>query len=387
VSLGVRVAVLAGRGLSTVGRGTVDILVRAPSLGAPFVGIVVVPLIVRLGLVGLSTGVVEAGLLMEVLIATIGVPLVAGVTRVHGALALRCLLEVGRVTGLGAGRSGSTVLVVVAVAIAVTILSPLVVISADLAGVVLVIVRTSLDGVVRLAPPGVLVFTVGLLGPGVVVVSVLLLSGLPGGTLLVGSSVLLTSVGLAVRAMGGLTVRSVGTVGRFAVTVAVSLGDGLLAVASVLAVAVRAVGLAAMGSLSCTVVGGGGVVLLGGCTIGVLILTPRLSTMLVVILVVPLIVGLGAVRLGLSVAVGLVNGEILIATPGVPVGSLLLGVVLSVILRGLLGLLGGLDNLGVGNVVDLGVATVALGSVSTVSTEGASVAGTVTSVADGRAVA
>jgi len=359
VSLGVRVAVLAGRGLSTVGRGTVDILVRAPSLGAPFVGIVVVPLIVRLGLVGLSTGVVEAGLLMEVLIATIGVPLVAGVTRVHGALALRCLLEVGRVTGLGAGRSGSTVLVVVAVAIAVAILSPLVVISADLAGVVLVIVRTSLDGVVRLAPPGVLVFTVGLLGPGVVVVSVLLLSGLPGGTLLVGSSVLLTSVGLAVRAMGGLTVRSVGTVGRFAVTVAVSLGDGLLAVASVLAVAVRAVGLAAMGSLSCTVVGGGGVVLLGGCTIGVLILAPRLSTMLVIILVVPLIVGLGAVRLGLSVAVGLVNGEILIATPGVPVGSLLLGVVLSVILRGLLGLLGGLDNLGVGNVVDLGVATVA----------------------------
>jgi len=387
VSLGVRVAVLAGRGLSTVGRGTVDILVRAPSLGAPFVGIVVVPLIVRLGLVGLSTGVVEAGLLMEVLIATIGVPLVAGVTRVHGALALRCLLEVGRVTGLGAGRSGSTVLVVVAVAIAVAILSPLVVISADLAGVVLVIVRTSLDGVVRLAPPGVLVFTVGLLGPGVVVVSVLLLSGLPGGTLLVGSSVLLTSVGLAVRAMGGLTVRSVGTVGRFAVTVAVSLGDGLLAVASVLVVAVRAVGLAAMGSLSCTVVGGGGVVLLGGCTIGVLILAPRLSTMLVIILVVPLIVGLGAVRLGLSVAVGLVNGEILIATPGVPVGSLLLGVVLSVILRGLLGLLGGLDNLGVGNVVDLGVATVALGSVSTVSTEGASVAGTVTSVADGRAVA
>ena len=76
----VGVAVLAGGGLSTVGRGTVDVLIRAPSLGAPLIGIVVVPLIVRLGLVGLSTGVVEAGLLMEVLIATIGIPLVLGVT-------------------------------------------------------------------------------------------------------------------------------------------------------------------------------------------------------------------------------------------------------------------------------------------------------------------
>lgn len=54
---------------------------------------------------------------------------------------------------------------------AVVVLSPLVVISLEPSGVLLVVVRASGDAVVRLAPSGILVLTVGLFGPGVVVVS------------------------------------------------------------------------------------------------------------------------------------------------------------------------------------------------------------------------
>jgi len=61
---------------------------------------------------------------------------------------------------------------------AVVVLSPLVIISLEPSGVLLVVVRASGDAVVRLAPSGILVLTVGLFGPGVVVVSSLSSSAL-----------------------------------------------------------------------------------------------------------------------------------------------------------------------------------------------------------------
>ena len=51
---------------------------------------------------------------------------------------------------------------------------------------------------------------------------------------------------------------------------------------------------------------------------------PALSAPLVGILVVPLVVGLGAVGLSLGGDIGLLNEKVLIATPSIPVGVSLL---------------------------------------------------------------
>jgi len=68
-------------------------------------------------------------------------------------------------------RSSSTPLGAIGSSPDIVILGPLVVVSTDLAGVLLVIVLVGLDKVVRLAPPGVGIGTVGVLGPGIVVSS------------------------------------------------------------------------------------------------------------------------------------------------------------------------------------------------------------------------
>ena len=228
---------LGGRGLGAVGRGTIDILIGAPSLTAPLVSIAVVPLIVRLGLVGLGIGIIVRDLLMEVLVTAIGVPAVGVTTPVVGGAILGCLLEVGAVAGGGAGGSGLTVLVLFAFTVAMTVLSPLVVISTNLASVVLVVVVVGLNRVVGFAPPVVGVLAVSLLGPCVVIVTRHLGTSFPGSF--------------------------------------ISISRGAVV----------------LGSVS----GFRGVVLVGRGTLLIEVTAPALTTPLVVILVVPFIVGLGTV--------------------------------------------------------------------------------------------
>jgi hypothetical protein len=343
------VAVLAGGGLATVGGGTDHVAVLAPSLGAPLVGILVVPLIVRLSSVALSAGVVERDLLMEVLIAAISVPVGAGTTPVGGGLTVGGVLVVATlapaaVAALGISGSSRAVLVVVALSIGVAVLSPLVVVGDDLTGVVLVVVGLGLDGIVRLAPPGVVVSASSLLGPLIVVVGRLLGSTLPGGT----SSLLASLSG----AMVGLAVRAV------AVALGTVAAPAALATVRV-AVAVGAVRVATIGLTLGGVVISGGIILLRGHAISIAVLAPSLSTVGVVVLVVPLVVGLSAVGLGAGVAVGLVNGEVLVAAPRIPVGGGGLHVVVAIGLGGVVGRSSALDDLGAGHVVNLSVAAVA----------------------------
>ena len=368
--------VLASGGLATVGGCLGGIAVLAPCLGAPLIVILVVPLIVRLGSVALGAGVVERDLLMEVLIAAPSVPVGALATPVAGLAGLGGGFMVDGVTGLGVSGSFVAIGVVLALAPGVAILSPLVVISANLTGVVLVIVRASFDGVERLAPAGVGIGALSLLGPCIVVVSRFLLGSLPGRGHLVLSAVGLTTVRFAVSSLsgsvsggsvsGGVSL-AVSTVGSVAVTVALGglVGVRSLVVSSdgtVRALSVSSVGLGLLG-----VVVVRGIVVLRRSTIGVLILAPGLCTMVVLVFVVPLIVGLGTVGLRAGGTVGLVNGEILIATPSIPVGGHGLLVVGTSGLGGSVLLGGLLDDLGVRNVVDLGVTTVSLRDTVTVA--------------------
>ena len=368
--------VLASGGLATVGGCLGGIAVLAPCLGAPLIVILVVPLIVRLGSVALGAGVVERDLLMEVLIAAPSVPVGALATPVAGLAGLGGGFMVDGVTGLGVSGSFVAIGVVLALAPGVAILSPLVVISANLTGVVLVIVRASFDGVERLAPAGVGIGALSLLGPCIVVVSRFLLGSLPGRGHLVLSAVGLTTVRFAVSSVsgsvsggslsGGVSL-AVSTVGSVAVTVALGglVGVRSLVVSSdgtVRALSVSSVGLGLLG-----VVVVRGIVVLRRSTIGVLILAPGLCTMVVLVFVVPLIVGLGTVGLRAGGTVGLVNGEILIATPSIPVGGHGLLVVGTSGLGGSVLLGGLLDDLGVRNVVDLGVTTVSLRDTVTVA--------------------
>ena len=109
--------------------------------------------------------------------------------------------NVGRLLDLGlAGLSGgsSAVSVDILGGASVVVLSPHVVVSTDLAGVLLVIVGVGSDGVVRLAPSGVEVAAVGLLGPLVVVVGAL-------GSLVRGGSTLILVGSLAVAGLGVLS--------------------------------------------------------------------------------------------------------------------------------------------------------------------------------------
>jgi len=283
----------------------VDVLVGAPLLSTPLVGIVVVPLIVGLGVVGLGASVVEGDSLGEVLIATIGIPLILGLAPLLSTLVLRGVLVVGVLavtvatlgTGSLSGGSGA-VLVGGTALVLIAVLTPLVVLGTDGALVVLVVVRLGRDGVVRLAPPGVSVLTVVLLSPLVVVVSGLLGSVLPRGTLFFGLLLGLSTVGL------GLVAGSVTVAVALGATVAVILLDSL-------------VGLATVSELGLFVISGRSVALLGRVTVVIAVLAPLLGTVLIVVLVVPLIVGLSTVGFSSSVAVSLVVGEVLIPTIGI----------------------------------------------------------------------
>jgi len=374
----VDVTVLAGGSLARCAGGSVGVSVGTPSLGSPLVVILVVPLIVRLSGVALGLGVVERDSLGEVLIATIGVEIVRLTGPVFGRAVLGGSLEVATVAvavavalaALSSSGGSGAVAAVVTLGVGVAVLSPLVVVGEDLTGVVLVVEGLGLDGVVGLAPPGVEVGALSLLGVRVVVRSGLLGLSLPGGAVLGLAGGSLATVGFAVRAVAVAgAVRAVAVAGAVAGAVTVAR-----------AVAVRAVLVATVGLSLLTVVGGRGVVSLRGSTVGIVVLAPLLGTVGVVVLVVPFIVGLSAVRLGAGVAVRLLDGEVLIATIGVPVG----GDGLHALLAGLLGGLAGgsslLDDAGVGNVVDLGVAAVAaLGTVAgaVAALSGGTVAGAV----------
>ena len=123
------------------------------------------------------------------------------------------------------GGGGPAVSVGIAAVVAVVVLGPLVVISLNLAGVLLVVVGFGGDGVVRLAPSAVEVAAIGLLGPLVVIVA---------GT---GSGVVAGSLGVLVGAVASLA--------------SGGLSRGLLAVANALAVslAVATVATVALGTL------------------------------------------------------------------------------------------------------------------------------------------
>ena len=97
--------------------------------------------------------------------------------------------------GLGVGGSGLAVRVGLTGVVTIVVLSPLVVVSPDLASVLLIIVGLGGDGVVRLAPSGVGVGAVSLLGPLVVVVAAVLGTPCLGGIAVVLSSVSLATVG------------------------------------------------------------------------------------------------------------------------------------------------------------------------------------------------
>lgn len=287
VSLGTTVGLSNGitsRGVGTVGGGTVDVVVTAPSLGAPLVGILVVPLIVGLSIVGLGPCLLVGLIDFEVLISAPGIP----VRAVLSVLGGRALLGGGINSALGVAVATVTVTVSVLLApdggglavltsgslvVVVVILSPLIIISLEPSGVLLVLVRASLHGIVRLAPPGVGVLTVSLLGPRVVIVT------LSGSLIRCGSTLPLLALS------------------SFTVTVARVVGVAVLA--------------------------GGGLSTVGRGTVDVLIRAPSLGAPLIGIVVVPLIVRLGLVGLSTGVVEAGLLMEVLIATIGIP---LVLGV-------------------------------------------------------------
>ena len=84
------------------------------------------------------------------------------------------------------------------------------------------------------------------------------------------------------------------------------------------------------------VVARGGALAIRGSTVDITVLAPGLSAPLVVVGVVPLVVGLGGVRLGVGAAIGFLNGEVLISAISIEVrGRSLLGL-LAVALGGTL---------------------------------------------------
>jgi len=224
-TVAVAVVVTLGGGCA-VGGSTVEITVLAPRLSAPLVVVGVVPLVVGFSTVGLGVGVGVRLIDGEVLVAAEGVPVGAGlgpgttVTLLGGTVAGASLsVAVASVT-LVLGGSGLAVAGLVAGVVSVVVVSPDVVVSADLSRVVLVVVGLGVDAVVRLAPSGVEVLAVSLLGPLVVVVSGF------GGTVLSGST--LPRVGLGtVGSAVAFAVAVTGVLGTVAVAVVVAVGGGL----------------------------------------------------------------------------------------------------------------------------------------------------------------
>ena len=209
------------------------------------------------------------------------------------------------------GGGGPAVSVGIAAVVAVVVLGPLVVISLNLAGVLLVVVGFGGDGVVRLAPSAVEVAAIGLLGPLVVIVA-----GTGSGVVAGSLSVLVGAV--AALASGGLSTVSLSVANALAVS---------LAVATVSTDVLGSLDGAVLGSLSSgssavgVVVSGGGSLANRGGTVDIAVLAPSLGTVLIVILVVPFVIGLGIVGFGPGAVVRFLDGEILVTTISIPVGS------------------------------------------------------------------
>ena len=121
--------------------------------------------------------------------------------------------------------------------VSIVVLSPLVVVSTDLAGVLLIIVGGGVDHVVGLAPSGVLVTAVSLLGPRVVVVSASSGSFASGGSLVC----LGVGGGLAVGAVAAIAaVATVATVPAIAAAVAATIA-AIATVTTVITAAIAAI--------------------------------------------------------------------------------------------------------------------------------------------------
>ena len=164
--------------------------------------------------------------------------------------------------------------------VSVVVLGPLVVISPDFASVLLIVVGLGSDGVVRLAPSRVEVGSVGLLGPLIVVVARL------------GSSVIFRGLFIMLAVFA-------------TVTIAVSVGSLLV--------------IRRRGGLT-----------VGGGTVEISVFTPGLSAVLVIVFVVPFVVGLSVVGFGPGSVVGFFDAQILVTSPGIPVGATLAAVACSV---------------------------------------------------------
>ena len=194
-------------------------------------------------------------------ITTLATTIASVATAVATVVGVACWSLVGSRGSLAVGAR-------VCLVLAIVVLGPLVVVGPHFPAVLLVVVGLGVDGVIGLAPAGVVVTTVSLLGPLVVVVATL------GSTLRGGSSLFTVLVVVALV---------------LTMTIA-------MAVARAMAIAISAVGV---------VVGLRGSRAIGGGTVDVAVLAPGLGTPLVVVVVVPLIVGLGVVALGPGLIVGL----------------------------------------------------------------------------------
>jgi len=65
---------------------------------------------------------------------------------------------------------------------------------------------------------------------------------------------------------------------------------------------------------------GSGLAIAGG-SINIFVFAPGLSAPLVLVVVVPFVVRLGGIRLGVGLAIGLRDAQVLISAPSVPIGS------------------------------------------------------------------
>ena len=143
--------VLGGRGLA-VGGGAIDVSVFTPSLSAPFVVVLVVPLIVRLGGVGLGLHLVVGNVLFVVLIASPGVPVgarFAPVASATGSGGSRCVTTgtVALAAIAPPDRTGGLLAVGISVAsiVFVVVLGPLIVIGSHRSCVPLAVIGLGID--------------------------------------------------------------------------------------------------------------------------------------------------------------------------------------------------------------------------------------------------
>ena len=198
-------------GLGTERGSTVDISVLAPSLSTPLVEVLVVPFIVGLSRVSLSTGSIVRNFLIVVLVSVVCVPV--GTVAFGGGLLVLASLRVGPATvatSVVEILGGSiAVRVLIATVTFIVVFEPLVALCLNTSSVVLVFVVFGINGVVGLAPPGVVVRAVCLLDPYIVVIGTVGLHSLPGSSTLLGLTIALASHTLATV---GTTVGTTGLV-------------------------------------------------------------------------------------------------------------------------------------------------------------------------------